>query len=53
MRRREIIDVICRLRRQRDRCRNQGMFERGMSAAYHLSAHILYREALESGVLTR
>lgn len=54
MRRKEILCLISRLRQLRDRAaKRDGTFERGRSAAYGLAAHMLYREAKDSGVLFR
>jgi len=47
MDRAEILATIARLRRGRDMMRRQSMehsFARGMSAGYHLAAHVLWRD---------
>lgn len=42
--RHEVLTLVCRFRRSRDQCYKGSIFERGMGAAFHLTAHRLWRE---------
>lgn len=44
MNRRQVLELVCRYRRRRDQVDRSSMFQRGMGAGYHLSAHMLWRE---------
>ncbi len=51
MDRRAVLEVLCRMRRMRDKCRRDGdFFSRGMAAGYDLSARMLWHQLkLERG----
>lgn len=42
MERRDVIELICRLRSSRDKCGTASPFERGMRAGFHLAAQRLW-----------